>query len=125
MTEQQHPHPAEDAPATTATPPAGTLTTLTEDERTDVGSSSSKARRWLAGAMLVTVGLVAGGGTTYAFTTNPSSDLPSTVAGYARAGHGGPVGAPPEGLGEDTLPDPQQDGTGSGAAGSTTGGEPT
>ena len=124
MTEQQHPHPAEDAPATTATPPAGTLTTLTEDERTDVGSSS-KARRWLAGAMLVTVGLVAGGGTTYAFTTNPSSDLPSTVAGYARAGHGGPVGAPPEGLGEDTLPDPQQDGTGSGAAGGTTDGEAT
>ena len=121
MTEQQHPHPTEDAPATTAapaTPSDETPTTLTEDEPTDATASSSRAKRWLAGAMLVTVGLVAGGGTTYAFTANPTGDVPSTVAGYGR---GGPGGAPPGDFGDGTLPGPQQGSTGSG----TTDGETT
>jgi hypothetical protein len=101
MTEQQTPCPSEDQHA--AAPPLPATTGPT------VEPTSGKARRWLAGAMLVTVGLVAGSGATYAFTSNPTSNVPGTTSGYGRGGFGGgPAGGPPPGgFGQSngTLPD--------------------
>jgi hypothetical protein len=60
--------------------------------------------------MLVTVGLVAGSGATYAFTSNPTSTVPGTTSGYGRGQFGGPASAPPPGgFGQSngTLPDQQ------------------
>jgi hypothetical protein len=100
MTEQQTPYPSEEQHAAAPPLPAPTGTT--------VEPTSGKARRWLAGAMLVTVGLVAGGGATYAFTSNPTSDVPGTTSGYGPGGFAG--GPPPGGFGQsnDTLPDQGQ-----------------
>jgi hypothetical protein len=93
MTEQQTPYPSEDPHPTPSAPQA---TTEAAEEAT-----SGKARRWLAGAMLVTVGLVAGSGTTYAFTSNPTSNVPGTTSGYGRGGPGG------FGQSNGTVPDQQ------------------
>jgi hypothetical protein len=61
--------------------------------------------------MLVTVGLVAGSGATYAFTSNPTSNVPGTTSGYGRGGPGGGAlgGPPPGGFGQSngTVPDQQ------------------
>ena len=97
MTEQQTPYPFQD-PRTAERP----LPTTTET----VEPTPGKTRRWLAGAMLVTVGLVAGSGATYAFTSNPTSDVPGTTSGYGGGGFGGP---PPGGAGpgNGVLPDQQ------------------
>lgn len=61
-----------------------------------------RARRWLVGATLVTVGLAAGGGATYAFTAtnNDGARNGTSVLGYgppAGAPSGRPAGAPPGG----------------------------
>jgi len=121
MTEQQTPYPSEDQPAA-----ASTVLGTTE---TSEAPTPGKARRWLAGAMLVTVGLVAGSGTTYAFTSNPTSNAPGTTSGYGRGGFGGgPMGGPPGGFGqgEGTLPDQQQGQTdpGTSTQDTSTGSEP-
>jgi hypothetical protein len=104
MTEQQTPYPSEEQHAAAPPLPATTGTT--------VEPTSGKARRWLAGAMLVTVGLVAGSGATYAFTSTPTSNVPGTTSGYGRGGFGGgPAGDPPPGgFGQSngTLPDQGQ-----------------
>jgi hypothetical protein len=97
MTEQQPPYPAEDQPTA---PVAGTA--VAEEP------TSSNARRWLAGAMLVTVGLVAGSGATYAFTSNPTSSVPGTTSGYGRGGFAG--GPPPGGFGQEQGRLPEQQG---------------
>ena len=49
-------------------------------------SVPGRTRRWLAGAMLVTVGLAAGGGATWALTSSAAGDVPGVTSG---------VGAPP------------------------------
>jgi len=68
-------------------------------------STTSRTRRWLAGATLVTVGLVAGSSATYAFTTTANDVNPGVPAGF---------GAPPVGGGElGTLPEgPRSSGDG-------------
>ena len=73
-----------------------------------------QARRWLAGAMLVTVGLAAGGGATWALTSSAAGDVPGVTSG---------VGAPPLVHGPlGTLPEAPA--RGDGTTGSTDG-EPT
>ncbi|WP_375426607.1 hypothetical protein [uncultured Friedmanniella sp.] len=56
MTDNQAPQPEQGAPGAQS---------ATEPEKTP---THWRTRRWLAGATLVTVGLAAGGGVTYAFT---------------------------------------------------------
>ena len=72
-------------------------------------STITRTRRWLAGATLVTVGLVAGGSATYAFTTTMNDVNPGGPAGF---------GAPPVGGGElGTLPEgPRSGGDGTSQA---------
>ena len=91
-------------------------TVLTTDDPTAVTNAPTasgtragtpgRARRWLVGATLVTVGLVAGSGATYAVTAPGNSGLPDAVAGYtAPAGNprgGGPLGTPPQSGGSTT-----------------------
>jgi len=102
MTEQQHPYPAEDQLVVASAGPATTETTEQP--------GFFRAKRWLAGAMLVTVGVAAGGGAAYALTTtpSPSSDVPGVGSGYRPDGFGrGPIGgAPSEGAvpGEAAVP---------------------
>src|SRR4051812_47879501 len=102
MTEQQNAYPSEGQPV-------GASTT-TETTRQAEQPTSVRARRWLAGAMLVTVGLVAGSGATYAFTSSPTSTTPGTTVGYGHGGFGGgPLGAlPSAGPGEGELSAPDQ-----------------
>ena len=115
MTEHPSPYPVPTQPAPASAPPAATDATGT--------TATGRTRRWLAGAMLVTVGLVAGGGTTYAFTSNPTSDLPGTVSGYGRGA--GPMGNPGDGSGPADGAQPDQE-SGSTDQGTTTAdGEPT
>jgi hypothetical protein len=103
MTERQTPYPSEERHAAAPPLPATTgMTGTTGTTGTTVEPTSGKARHWLAGAMLVTVGLVAGSGATYAFTSTPTSNVPGTTSGYGRGGFGGgPAGDPlPGGLGQ-------------------------
>ncbi len=90
MTRQPSPRPvatqSEPDGATPAPPPMTTL-------------PAERTRRWLAGAMLVTVGLVAGSGATYAFTSSPTGDAPGAVSGY---GPRGVLGGSPTADGEAT-----------------------
>src|SRR3954447_10640954 len=115
MTEQQHAYPSEGEPVAASAPPQ--ITGTAEP------STSGRARRWLAGAMLVTVGLVAGSGATYAFTSSPTNGTPGTTAGYGRGGFGGGPrgGLPPGGLdqGEGSPPDQLQGQTEPGTAGTS------
>ncbi len=88
MTDEHTPIPDETSP----TPDAGAATK---------SPTAWRSRRWLAGATLVTLGLAAGGGATYAFTaTNNDGSRIRTSAGYG-APTGGPdglpTGAPPGG----------------------------
>ncbi|GAA1852165.1 hypothetical protein ACFFOM_11550 [Microlunatus capsulatus] len=73
-----------------------------------------RARRWLAGTVLVTVGLVAGAGATYAFTDRPAATWTDPGPGSAGVDRRGtdPAGPPPG------PADPAGPGT-------TTDGEPT
>jgi hypothetical protein len=118
MTDEQSPYPVPTQPA-----PA-TAVPVTEPGATAAATApaagTGKAKRWLAGAMLVTVGLVTGGGATYALTSTPTSEVPGTMSGY-----GGPMGGPPGGFGQSdgTAPDQQQGTTTDGT--STTDGQPT
>jgi hypothetical protein len=102
MTEQQNAYPSEGQPVAAST---ATETTGPAEQPTSV-----RARRWLAGAMLVTVGLVAGSGATYAFTSSPTSTTPGTTMGYGHDRFGaGPRGAlPPAGPGEGEASPPDQ-----------------
>lgn len=108
MSDEQIPQPEPTEPA--AESPAATT------------AMRGRTRRWLAGATLVTVGLVAGSGATYAFTaTNSDGGGTGAMAGYgAPAGGrgGGPMGAPPGGT------DGTQSGT-DGTQGSTTDTQPS
>jgi hypothetical protein len=93
MTEEQHPDPVLTQP-TTPDPEAATPPTIPA-----ATGEPAKARRWLAGAMLVTVGLVAGSGGTYAFTSEPDSTRTGT-GGQGLRGDGFPGG----GMGGGTPP---------------------
>src|SRR3954466_3116306 len=102
MTEQQNAYPSEGQPVGGST---ATETTGPAEQPTSV-----RARRWLAGAMLVSVGLVAGSGATYAFTSSPTSTTPGITMGYGHDGFGGgPGGAlPSAGPGDGELSAPDQ-----------------
>lgn len=97
MTEHQHPQPV--PTAVTAPPPDLPAPTAATPARAGTSPGDGRARRWLAGAVLVTVGLVAGGGATYAFTSAPAA----TVTGSGQDSELGdgtfpgtrPVGPPP------------------------------
>ena len=118
MTEQPSPYPVPTQPAPSSAPPAAPAAVATTET-----PAPGRTKRWLAGAMLVTVGLVAGSGTTYAFTSNPTSELPGSVSGYGRGA--GPLGAPRDGAGpaEGTQPDQETGSTDQGTASAD--GEPT
>ena len=107
MTEPQ-PRPSYDQPPTPAPLPAtgegtgpgqATASSLTPDG----GGRGGGARRWLAGAMLVTVGVVAGGGAAHAFTASHITDVPVdvTVAGDGRGPGHRPFDGPPAGVLQD------------------------
>ncbi|SDR74139.1 hypothetical protein SAMN04488543_0284 [Friedmanniella luteola] len=128
MTEQQSPHPVPTQPTTQPVRPAGAAA-ATEDRATPPGGGT-KARRWLAGAMLVTVGLVAGSGATYAFTSDPATTGTGQNQGRGMRGYGfpggGPMGTAPGSGDQGTVPGTTDPGTtdpGTGAA--TTGDQPT
>lgn len=92
MSHEQNPYPVPTQPAS-----AGAVSVAAPETAAETPAPApGKAKRWLAGAMLVTVGLVAGSGATYAVTAHPTSEVPGY--GYGRDGYGGP---PPGSGGSD------------------------
>lgn len=82
--------------------PTAPTTEPTTDPRTQAKTPSPwRTRRWLVGGTLVAIGLAAGGGTTYAFTSMNNDGVgngTSVIAGApAGAPSGRPTGAPPGG----------------------------
>lgn len=100
MTEQQNPYPSEDQPVASSTPPPPGSTATGTTGTAEKDPTPGRGRRWLAGAMLVTVGLVAGSGATYAFTNDPTGTGTGTgTGGQNMRGYGFPGGGMDGGMG--------------------------
>lgn len=80
-------------------------------------TAPSRTKRWLAGATLVTVGLVAGGGAVYTLTSTPNDADPGVRSGFGTSPAAGPLGTLPDSArpGEGTSQD-QSDGSTDGEA---------
>ncbi len=103
MTNQPEEHtPTNEAPAAVAE--------LTPTEVSAAKPAKGRGRRILASAALVTAGLVAGSGATYAITTQtvPTQTQFSNPQGGPRGAGGGELGVPPSGAGPEAQQQDQQ-----------------
>lgn len=84
------------------TPPPSTTPTTTPSElapATDTGSKPGSTRKWLVGAVLVTAGVVAGSGATYALTAQASPAQGQFSSSQGGPGYGRMGGGSHDGFG--------------------------